>query len=389
MARLTRLNHPDAIPLPEGWPVLSMVREVKVRRRVHQYTRFTSRGHDYPPPRLERNHPQPHAPIVEELKVERDVVADYEYFGVGNTFAFDGERVVVQHDCGDRDEEWTLNNEFAEAVREVRSGHRHAGRDWFELMAGLSITVSQAARDEMARGLRRLGEAMTEATRETARARARRTLDELGGAHVVRPRLDDLSLPQITVEGHFGGRYIDRAPLVTPAHYQAFVEWGAPNRTAALELPREQDEDETDVMNYVPPTPAYAGRAHVVMGNMRLAGEVVWANDIRSSSSPVTPEMNERADALLRSLLTPAQREQLDRDGHFDVTAQGGRRYRLSKYSRSYNVSRLDLRGRVVERLCAYPKNSYALPMADQLIAQMLMLKSDEKAFLRIANHSR
>ena len=368
-----------------------MVGEVKVRRRVHQATRFFNpdMGHrPFPPPHVERFHPPPHAPVVEELNVERDVVADYGYFGVADTYAFAGERVVVRHDCGDRDEEWTLNNEFAEAVREVRTGERFAGRDWFELMAGLSITVSRAAREEMARELQRLSAEMARATNAVTTAAAR-VLDATRGAHVRMPRLEDLRLPQITVEGRFEEYICDRTPLMTPAQYEAFVEWGTPNRTAEMELPREQDVEPADVMNYVPQRPYYAGRAQVVIGELRFAGDVHIGVDIGRSSSPVSTEMNARADVLLRSLLTPAQREQLDRHGHFDVKAQSGRLYRLSTHSRAYNVSRLERGGRVAERLCAYPKNSYALPMSDQLIAQMLMLKSDEVGFHRIANHSR
>ena len=84
-----------------------------------------------------------------------------------------------------------------------------------------------------------------------------------------------------------------------------------------------------------------------------------------------------RAEALLWAWLSPAQRKQYRRRRWFEVTAASGCRYRI-------------LRGGVVRR---DPRGSgYCIeatspvPVADEMLANKLLLETDERRFLATAH---
>jgi hypothetical protein len=93
---------------------------------------------------------------------------------------------------------------------------------------------------------------------------------------------------------------------------------------------------------------------------------------------------DKRAEELLRSCLTLQQQEELDRLNHFHLLV-GDRRYRI-KRGRTRNIELLDEAGRPIKKLCAHP-GEY-VPDADTMLAQKLMLETDEEAFLKLANHT-
>jgi hypothetical protein len=87
-----------------------------------------------------------------------------------------------------------------------------------------------------------------------------------------------------------------------------------------------------------------------------------------------------RAEALLWAWLSPAQRKQYRRRRWFEVSTASGRRYRI-------------LRGGVVRR---YPRGSaYCIeatspvPVADEMLANKLLLETDERRFLATAHRFR
>lgn len=92
-----------------------------------------------------------------------------------------------------------------------------------------------------------------------------------------------------------------------------------------------------------------------------------------------------KAKALLASMLDEQQRAQLERDKFFDFVSQTGRRMRIKSHSSSMNVDELDATGKRVRTLCAHPRD-YELPIEDHLVAQLLTLRHDEEAFMRVAN---
>ena len=91
-----------------------------------------------------------------------------------------------------------------------------------------------------------------------------------------------------------------------------------------------------------------------------------------------------RATRLLESMLTPAQRRQLAEKNYVECRSQSGRRYRIHRYTHG-NLKRLDDRGREVESLCVQPDG---VPTEDAMLAQLLMLQSDEDGLRRTANIS-
>lgn len=92
---------------------------------------------------------------------------------------------------------------------------------------------------------------------------------------------------------------------------------------------------------------------------------------------------NSRADQLLTSLLSSDQADQYRKDKRFDLVING-RVYRINR-GRTGNVQLIE-NGKAVAKYCAHP--SVWTPDGDTLIAQMLMLKTDEAKFLQIANRT-
>lgn len=96
------------------------------------------------------------------------------------------------------------------------------------------------------------------------------------------------------------------------------------------------------------------------------------------------PEAEVRGLRLLRESLSPAQREQEERYGCFDVRGgDTGRRYRI-KNGFQLNVEMLDNKGRTTAVLCFMPVGN--LVAGDVMLAQKLALELFETDTLKIAN---
>jgi hypothetical protein len=96
------------------------------------------------------------------------------------------------------------------------------------------------------------------------------------------------------------------------------------------------------------------------------------------------PEAHARGLHLLQENLSPAQRDQYDRRGYFDVIGgETRRRYRI-KPGFQMNVEQLDKKGRPVRRLCFAPEGMLAV--GDVMLAQKLALELFELQALEVAN---
>jgi hypothetical protein len=84
-----------------------------------------------------------------------------------------------------------------------------------------------------------------------------------------------------------------------------------------------------------------------------------------------------RAEALLWAWLSPAQRRQYRARRWFEVTAASGRRYRILRGG----VVRLDPRG---SGYCI--EATTPVPVADEMLANKLLLETDERRFLATAH---
>jgi len=104
-------------------------------------------------------------------------------------------------------------------------------------------------------------------------------------------------------------------------------------------------------------------------------------------------QIKERARAILLAHLTDEQKDTLERLGWFVVEGgMSGTRYRIrASAGLVANIDMLEgFEGdRITHRLCAHCDLNQ-IPLHDHLLAQKLMLESDEFEFLRIANrHAR
>jgi hypothetical protein len=92
----------------------------------------------------------------------------------------------------------------------------------------------------------------------------------------------------------------------------------------------------------------------------------------------------EKAQALLMEWLSPAQLAQYESNGYFEVTgSHSGKRYRIRRRGH-LNVDELDERGARVAVWCFKPEGY--LPVGDIMLAQKVMLETNERAALVIAN---
>lgn len=89
-----------------------------------------------------------------------------------------------------------------------------------------------------------------------------------------------------------------------------------------------------------------------------------------------------RAEKLLLEHLSDEQRADYRKHRHFVVHGRRAR-YRI-RYGRAANIDVVNRDGRISHRYCAHPYE--CVPNPDTMLAQKLMLESDEDAFARIAN---
>jgi hypothetical protein len=113
-------------------------------------------------------------------------------------------------------------------------------------------------------------------------------------------------------------------------------------------------------------------RAAVVLGPcLVIQLRRAWAAGVRRRQARL------RAEALLWAWLSPAQRKQYRARRWFEVTTASGRRYRILRGG----VVRLDPRG---SGYCI--EATSPVPVADEMLANKLLLETDERRFLATAH---
>lgn len=99
------------------------------------------------------------------------------------------------------------------------------------------------------------------------------------------------------------------------------------------------------------------------------------------------PKAAARAEGLLLSCLSLAQREHYTKSKYFDCTgSKTKRKYRIdcrAQTASSNIIGAGDEFGFGVTRFCAYPSGN--IPLADKWLGQKLMIETDEAGFLAIA----
>jgi len=92
----------------------------------------------------------------------------------------------------------------------------------------------------------------------------------------------------------------------------------------------------------------------------------------------------EKAFALLKQWLSPAQLAQYENNGHFEVRGcHSGKRYRIRR-ARQMNIDELDEAGARSAAWCFGPEGN--LPIGDLMLAPKISLENDERTALAVAN---
>lgn len=89
---------------------------------------------------------------------------------------------------------------------------------------------------------------------------------------------------------------------------------------------------------------------------------------------------------MLLEHLSQEQREQYEEHEAFLAEAPSGRRY-LILYGMTSNVAELDENNRQIARYCIHARQR-GVPVEDVMLAQKLLIETNEEEFLRIANRS-
>lgn len=90
-----------------------------------------------------------------------------------------------------------------------------------------------------------------------------------------------------------------------------------------------------------------------------------------------------KARQLLYEFLDDTQKEMLEKYEYFLVLGKSGKLYRL-RPGRVGNIDQIGLDGCVETRWCVHPDTK--LPSCDDLVAQLLHLRTDDEKLLRVAN---
>ena len=96
-------------------------------------------------------------------------------------------------------------------------------------------------------------------------------------------------------------------------------------------------------------------------------------------------QATDKSIALLKSWLNPAQLEQYESNGSFDVTGSDGGHYRIGPPS-PFNIRVIEPEGHCGSAYCVVPKDISAA--GDIQLAQKIALENDEEATIRAANRA-
>ncbi len=93
-----------------------------------------------------------------------------------------------------------------------------------------------------------------------------------------------------------------------------------------------------------------------------------------------------KAEKLLLANLDSDQGAEFRKTRQFVVRSADGERCYRVEYGTAGNIRLLDKSGKAVAKFCIHPH--VCLPVEDVMLCQKLLLETDEKEFLRIANRT-
>lgn len=160
--------------------------------------------------------------------------------------------------------------------------------------------------------------------------------------------------------------------------WQAICWDDSPRAYVGKVKPREQTAEERE-----------AEKQRLLEENRRLVAAREEAERKLAEETARRKKAEETAELLLISYLDTLQKAQYEREKAFTVIGESGKRYRVER-RRSGNVVELEERDGKhlgVARYCAH--HVADVPVGDDMLAAMLMLRHDEKEYLKIANRTK
>lgn len=370
-----RLSAPD--------DVLRFVHDVEVELEageVHDVTSFgDSRRHVF------ITHPEPHPPRCLHMERHESVYpiryADDPHWMRGRGDIHDA--LMAEFHFGDHREKWYFNPRLAERALDL------LGRDrLMDCFEDVALVVMKAARMALRHVLRAgLSRSfMVPVSLRGRRLQNRREYEEF-------ITLGDFPRPayrtgfQVPANRRVDPEDVaDQSPDLRrqyerdPVGFAAAVmgEWNPePVREAARQF--------GEAARQVGVTAAEAARNIAAAVGTHLSGG--W-DDGWFDQFTVNREADARAERLLLSRLTDAQRDEYRQRKRITLKVKSGRRYVLER-GWSYNVTQLTRGGKPRRKLCVVTDTPFQLPMADVLLTQMVLLCNDERGFLKTANSYR
>lgn len=161
----------------------------------------------------------------------------------------------------------------------------------------------------------------------------------------------------------------------TTTSAQTWIDW---NTASTTNITVQGTLTYSTVTNGLVPAPITAEQAEAAVEERRAQTERRRKREAEIAAA------RERAEALLLSCLDEEQRAELQVHDRFHVTTPSGRRYCIHR-GRAGNVTSRDPHGRLV-KYCIH--DAVGLPDADTMLAQKLLLETDETGFLQTANAS-
>lgn len=411
-------NSVPSCPVCARAPWLPHVSTIEVRRERPERYEVTT-FNDPRPTYIEGPTPRPHRPLVTTIELDAQMPARFrDDFGARN--------VRATANCGNRTELW----EFRDTPRVAWTLRRETGEygepfgQLGDVMTRVVVEMGQAL-DAFRAGMERVGEMLRVAgdslcitldspLRAVAEACGRAAEDVRADAErrrVFGAMRDSVRhLPRVT---------LDDATLETPAQYAAFVEFGRsgnlpmqPFYVAGVDAASQGCDRgfetcvETrraramgDFRRAVDESRFTLGQMQEVVDDLHRAATQFYFDDGFVDFSPGRQhdtDAHKRAEQTLLRYLDERQREMYVKTRSFLVRSQHNRIYRVG-YGKQFNVVEMREKNRSVgERVvlrpltqfCAAPADCHSLPTPDVMLAQMLMLQTDESAFRKIANKS-
>lgn len=108
------------------------------------------------------------------------------------------------------------------------------------------------------------------------------------------------------------------------------------------------------------------------------------ADIARREAEAVAKEAQERARKLFLEVLDTEQRQTFEKAQKFYLIGSDGERYEVDCTKHHQNVYQVDKEGKRKVGYCAYATGG--VPLSDNHIVQKLLLETDAKAFLKVAN---